>query len=80
VIPGLGFTCTGSYAGYSRTVTGTYDTVIDPCARDRHGHFKNRAAITVLNADNTLSGPYGIGTPKGCPKPATKRKATKHRR
>jgi hypothetical protein len=79
-IPGLGFICSGTYAGYSRTVSATYDTAGDPCARDRHGHLKNRASVTVLNADNTLSGPYGIGKPQGCPKPAPARKAAKHRR
>jgi hypothetical protein len=80
-IPGVGFICTGSYAGYSRTVSGSFDTSIDPCARDRHGHLKVRTSITVLNADGTMAGPYGLGKPQGCPKPTpTARKTAGKRR
>lgn len=81
-IPGLGFTCAGSYYGFGRVVRATFDGLNSPCERDASRHVAMSTSLVVASFSGKLSGPYDLGRTTGCPKPgkATKKKGKTKRR
>ena len=69
-IPGLGFTCAGTYFGFGRVIKATFDTMDSPCARDASRHVALRTSLVVQSFSGKLSGPFDLGRTTGCPKPA----------
>jgi hypothetical protein len=77
-IPSFGFSCgTGINQGLGRFTRASFDTETDPCARDKSNHIALKAWIVVAGNNGKLSGPYVLGKPQGCAKPAKKAKAKK---
>jgi hypothetical protein len=75
-IPSYGFSCgTGGNLGLGRFTRATFDTESDPCGRDSTNHIALKAWIVVAGANGKLAGPFVLGKPKGCAKPAKKAKA-----
>jgi hypothetical protein len=64
-----------SNSGFGRFTRAGFDTMTDPCGRDATNHIALKASLIVENANGKLSGPYNLGKPKGCAKPAKKAKA-----
>lgn len=80
-LPGVGFTCAGTYAAQGHIVRAGFDGMDSPCARDASRHVAMRTSIIVVSAAGKLSGPFDLGRTSGCPKPAKKaRKITRRKR
>lgn len=79
-LPGIGFTCAGSYSGLGHFVRATFDGMESPCARDASRHVALRTSVIVASTAGKLSGPYDLGRTTGCPKPAKAKRVTKESR
>jgi hypothetical protein len=77
-LPSFGFSCAGVNSGFGRFTRATFDTDKDPCGRDAARHLGLNVALVVEGLDGKLAGPFELGTPKGCAKPAKKPKAKQH--
>jgi hypothetical protein len=78
-IPSFGFVCAGTYSALGRLVRGNFDTTKNPCARDKVSRKQLlHASIVVLGTTGTLSGPYELDKPTGCPRSTASTK--KHER
>jgi hypothetical protein len=68
-LPGFGFGCTGTYTGaLGRMTKGVIETFEDPCARDpQTHHLLLRASVVLDGPKGDLSGPYDLGSVRGCP-------------
>jgi hypothetical protein len=79
-LPGLGFTCAGSYTAQGHVVRATFDGLSSPCARDESRHVVMSTSLVVVSPSGKLSGPFDLGRTTGCPKPAKKAKKAKRKR
>ena len=76
-IPGVGFTCAGTYNAFGRVVKATFDGMDSPCKRDASRHVAMRTSLVVQSPSGKLSGPFDLGRTKGCPKPTKAVKKSK---
>ena len=74
-IPSFGFSCAGVNSGFGRFTRAGFDTESDPCGRDATNHIALKASLVVAGANGKLAGPFNLGKPKGCAKPARKAKS-----
>lgn len=78
-LPSLGFGCSGTYSALGREVRGSFDTTASPCVRDKQTRKQLlQASLVVLGATGKLTGPYALGRPQDCPRPAKPRHGHKH--
>jgi len=68
-LPGLGFTCAGTYTAGNKLITSTFAMSEDPCVLPRPSTW---IAVEAATTAAKLSGPFDLGRPRGCPK-ATKK-------
>ena len=79
-LPGLGFTCSGTYFAQGRIVRATFDGMQSPCLRDASRHVAMATSLVVVAPSGKLSGPFNLGRTSGCPKPPKKAAKAKSRK
>ena len=76
-LPGVGFTCAGTYSAQGHIVRAGFDGMSSPCARDASRHVAMSTSLVVVSTSGKLSGPFDLGRTSGCPKPAKPAKKAK---
>ena len=69
-VPGFGVNCTGSTSWGWRLMNGTFSISGDVCAEPRPRVVMYGVSATVASGKvtQTISGPWDLGRPRGCPK------------